>query len=211
MKRKNTLQVLMAGILIVPLFSIVVSAQQDSTANTTAEPTTQKTRLQERLEQRKDRVQKRLSVAETKNLETRCKASQGPLGKVRGKHGSVQSTRMRIHNGLVERLSTLSSKLQAKNLDVTELNIQITTLKSLVNAFEVSFGEYKTAVADATEMDCVSDPVAFKASLEEARSALTKARQDSVAIKEHIKTKIKPELQVLRTQLGVTKQKVSNE
>lgn len=188
------------------------TAQDESVSTTAQAPTDtkqeplnqeQKTQLQERLNKRKTDAKLRLTTVQEKRLQTRCTNAQGLVKSVNGRSVGIEANRSKIHSNLVQRLTTLETKLAAKDINTDMLKTNITELQNKITAFESDFTVYKQAVADVSNIeDCTTDPVAFKASLDAARTALQKVRDDSVAIRAYVKDSIKPTLTDLRTELS---------
>lgn len=176
--------------------SVQSTSEQD--AQTTA---TKKQEMQDRLQKRKDELKLKLTVVEQKRLQARCKGSQGSLKSVGGRITGIETSRTQVYGNLVDRLTKLQAKLDAKGADSAELKTEIATLQTKIDTFKTDFATYKTAVSDLSEMDCVTDPTAFKASLETARTTLKKVQDDSKDIKAYVNDTIKPTLKKIRATL----------
>lgn len=204
---KNRISLVLSVGLIVPLLfaGAVLAVDEPATEpkvaqnQTTAEERNAK--LKERLDKRKAELKVKLSAIQEKRVQTRCKNSQTFTTKISTRATNIEANRSQKHSTVVDRLTTLQNKLEAKNIDSAGLPAQITELKAKIAVFNTDWAAYKEAVADVSEMDCVADPNAFKASLESARASLKKVRADSADIKAYIKTTIKPTLQTIRVQV----------
>jgi hypothetical protein len=60
---------------------------------------------------------------------------------------------------------------------------------------------YTQTISDLGSMDCVTDPLGFKATLESARTQRDLVAKDAAAIRSYLTDTIKPTLQEIRTSL----------
>lgn len=202
--------------LLLPLFAVGAVFAQDSsqtTTNTTTQtddtsttetkPLTdaQKKEMNARTEKRKAEAKLKLTAVQQKRIQARCKNAQGLVRSVGVKVKGVETSRTKIHANLVERLTELQTKLDAKNVDTTQLKAEIAELKVKIATFDTDLAAYKQLVADLAELDCTADPAAFKTSLDSARASLQKVRDDAVAVRTYVKDTIKPTLKSIQTQL----------
>ncbi len=158
--------------------------------------------LRARLQERKDELKLRLSNAQKTRLQARCKNAQGKLSAVEGRIQGIETSRNEVYGNLVGHLTELSSKLKAKGIDTSQLDMQIVQLEERIAAFKTEFAEYKQAVADLAEMDCEADPEAFKAALEDARSHRKTLHETGQNIRKYVTETIKLTLAVLRAELA---------
>jgi len=196
MKMGGKLKRVLFGGLCVPLLlsSGIALAQTETTTDT------DNTSLAQRLADRKARLQTKLTTAQQVRLKARCKAAQGLLNPMREKVAAIQKNRVNAYDALSDQLNSLITKVGDK-ADTTELKTELDTYHDKVNDFETSLNDYKQAVSDLVDVDCVSDPAAFKASLDSARTLLTDARTKAADIRTYVTDTIKPSLQKLRDQL----------
>ncbi len=214
---KSQIRIALGVGLLVPILLVgTVRAVEETTttANTTQTDTTTKTeaklteeqqkKLNERVQKRKTEAKQKLTVLQEKRLQARCKSSQVKIKPLNTRATAIESNRAKVHANLVDSFTKLQEKLQAKNVDTTKLQAEITVLQAKINTFNNDLGEYREAISDTAIMDCEADPVAFKASLEVARVALQKVHADAKAIRTHVVTVIKPILQDIRVELAKT-------
>ena len=178
--------------------------QSQTTESEVKEPLTadQKKAISDRIQQRKAEAKLKLTNAQQKRLQTRCKAGQGAVKKVSGRLNGIETSRTKVHTNLVDRLTSLQTKLAEKSLDTAALQAQITELKAKIATFQTDLATYKQLVSDLGNIeDCTADPTAFKASLEATRTALKKVHDDAVAIRSYVNDTIKPTIKTLRAQL----------
>jgi hypothetical protein len=210
MKMKKWEKIVLGAVLAVPVAWAGVSyAQGTPTTTSTTSTTEQKTlsadeqkELKARLDKRKADLKTKLSAAEQTRLKTKCKSTQGNLSSLSGRIKGVETSRTEVYGGLVARLSILASRLQNQGIDHNPVQTNIDELKVKIATFNTDLAAYKQAVEDLKNMDCAADPVAYKASLETARSALAKLKDDSKAIHTYVNESIKPTLQEVRSKLS---------
>jgi chromosome segregation ATPase len=111
-------------------------------------------------------------------------------------------TRTKDYEALSSNLNTMLEKLNAKNIDTTELKAELTAVQTKITTFSTDLTAYKQALSDAKNADCTTDPAAFKAALQTARTARDKVVKDAADIKAYVINTIKPTLQKIRTQLS---------
>jgi signal transduction histidine kinase len=193
-----------------PTSSIKVAQTTTTSTDTTADQeneqeiqTTAKdtAALKARLEARKAQLKTTLTALEQAKIKTKCATAQGKLSSVRGRIKGIETSRAQVYDNLVDRLTSLSTKLSDKGLDTSELDSEITELNAKIATFQTDLATYKQTVTDLAAMDCKSDPTAFKASLEAARTAQAKVKEDATAIKTYVNDTIKATLKDIRSQL----------
>lgn len=204
------IRVFFSAILVTPILITGVAGAVEGTNQTTAPTNEEKASMQQRLEKRKAELKVKLSVPEETKLKAKCKASQGKLSSLDGRIKGLETSRGAVYKALTEHLTKLSTKLKAQGVDTKALDEEITILGTKIDTFKTDLAAYKLAVSDLADMECVSDPTAFKASLEAARAARQKAAADAADVKAYVKDTIKPTLQQLRTQLEAAKKEGSN-
>ncbi len=184
--------------------SSTTSTSNSSSSSSSADtPLTeqQKTELAKRLSDRKTELKTKLTTAETAKIKGKCTTSQGVISSLGQRIKGIETSRTEVYNNVIDNLTKLSTKLKAKNIDTTTLDTEITTLKAKVATFNTDLTAYKQAVTDLKNMDCVSDPTAFKASLEAARTAREKVSKDAADIRTYLKDTVKVTLKDLRSQV----------
>ena len=176
-----------------------------SSATTTNTQSSDDTKgLADRLAARKAALKTKLSAVQSDHLKNVCKSAQGKATSTDSKVKGLATSRTQVYANITSKLNDLVTKLQAKNVDVTQLKAEITSLQSQITTFNTDLATYKQDVSDLVAMDCASDPTAFQASLDTARAARDKVLQDSTAIKTYVDGTIKPTLQQIRAQLAKT-------
>lgn len=203
-KTKITFVVIVAVALMLSSVSLV-SAQADTAVETPVTPaattTTDPQKLKERVEARKAALKTKLTTVQQKRIQSRCKAAQGLVTSSVAKANSVEANRTKIHSDILDRLNKIEVKASSQGVDTTKLKQQIALLQTKIDVFKTDAAAYSLAAKDTAELDCVADPVAFKASLETSRTALAKLKADAADIRTHLVASVKPALAEIRTQL----------
>ena len=167
--------------------------------------------LLRRLTDRKTSLKTKLTTAEQTRVKSKCVPSQtGSLKLLSGRIKGIETSRKETHKNLLSRLDKLIEKLKVKNVDTTELEAEIVVLKTKIATFDADLVLYKQAITDLKSMDCVADPVSFKASLETARTLKQTVATDSESIKSYVNDTIKPTLKIIRTALETAEKLETN-
>ncbi|MDB5186458.1 MAG: hypothetical protein JWL85_981 [Candidatus Saccharibacteria bacterium] len=157
--------------------------------------------LDDRLQKRKGEFKIKVLAAEQTRIKQRCVGSQGNLRSLDGRIAGVETSRNKVYPGLVDRLTGVSTKLKDRGLDTAALDSEIAVLKTKIDVYKADLSAYKQAVSDVAAMDCATDPVAFKATLQTARTLQAKLKTSDKDVKAYVHNTIKPTLKVLRDQL----------
>lgn len=173
-------------------------------ANTTAteEQKPDPAALKARLEERKAALKTRLTAAKLARLKTRCKPAQSSISNIRGRIKGLETSRANVYENLLDRLNKLNERLKTHDVDTAAFEAQLTELHTLIDTFSADLDAYKLTVGDLADMDCASDPTAFQASLEAARTARTKAADSAKAVRTYLSETIKPTLKDLKAQFA---------
>ena len=197
------------AVSILAVLTLVVSAAAPVLAKEASDQTTEeteKTTVADRVAKRKTELKTKLTTVQQKRVQSRCKNAQTLLKVTIEKATKVQANRDKIHADLLNKLTNLETKLVASGVDTTELKAQITDLQTKVNTFKTDSAAYIQAAQDTAATDCQTDPVAFKASLEDARATLKKLQVDAVAIRTTFAQEIKPRLADAKSKLETQKE-----
>lgn len=167
--------------------------------------------LLRRLTDRKTSLKTKLTTAEQARVKSKCEPSQtGSLKLLSGRIKGIETSRKETHKNLLSRLDKLVEKLKVKNVDTTALEAEIVVLKTKIATFDADLALYKQAITDLKSMDCVADPVSFKASLETARTLKQTVAKDSETIKSYVTETIKPTLKIIQASLETAEKVETN-
>jgi hypothetical protein len=129
-----------------------------------------------------------LSTTAQKQLESKCKGAQTALTNLNNHDKTLLSSRSQTFNNLITKLSQITAKLSAQGISSPSLTIAQNQLVSSINQYFVDSVNYQTALQDTIGLDCVSDPIGFKASLLETRKLRTQLLSDTSSIKGQVDT-----------------------
>jgi hypothetical protein len=175
------------------------------TATPPSKPTVTKKTLAERIEEYKTKQALKLTLAQQTVLKAKCKAGQVITKALAIKITTNDKARVKAYEEVTKVLADIIPRLKDADVDVTELTAQQTKLAELITTYNADVTTYKTSLSDMNELDCVADPVAYKAALETARAARATVAQDAAAIRTYVTETIKPALKDAKTSLTSTK------
>ncbi len=209
---KRMMLVFVAVLFAAPLFANSVAFGETGTGDTSTTQATeseteapetevQKTERDARINKLKEAQKTKLSYAEKKKIQAKCKAAQGKTSSVTGRFKGIETSRTQVHQNLVNRLVSLNEKLKAKGVNTTELEADIAVLNTKITTFNTDLAAYKQSVTDLKALDCKTDPEGFKAALTTARTNLEAVRADAKAVHTYLKETIKPLLKTLRDKI----------
>jgi hypothetical protein len=203
---KKNLRLYVGLILFVTLAAVVsvpikVAAQNmNQQANPRTEPT--ESSLEDRQEARRQQLTAQISSAESEKIVNVCSAAQAKIKSASDRASGVYEVRKNRYDQITAKLLSLSERVKNQGLDTQALDQQLTTLQTQIDDFFVSFDDHRQAVSDTLEINCQTDPAAFKLALEDAREKRKKMIAQSKQISATIKDSIKPVLQDLKQQLS---------
>jgi len=123
-----------------------------------------------------------LSDKERELVVSRCKGAQGALSKILERLKTTRFEREKTYTSVISALANLKLRFENAHTDASNLDLLIVTYQQKSTGFRLSAGEYETTLEDVIRVDCVFDPVGFRAALEGVRSA----RKDIVGISSDI-------------------------
>jgi hypothetical protein len=195
------LKLILSSLIVTPLLLIPVVAHA-ATTTTTTETTTETTTTTETPEKRiakyKLALKTKPTAAEQIKIKANCKAAQ-----VKGRILSAQITqkitlRSAAYVAVTGKIDGLITDLKAANVDTTKLQTERDALQKLITTYGTDLKVYQDNLTDMNAVDCTTDPVGFKASLEAARTSQATVLKDIKAIKAYVKDTIKPTLEDIK-------------
>lgn len=184
--------------------SAVVGPEATTMQTQTTESKSTKEARDARAAERKAKLKTVLDTTQKRRIEDRCVASQGKITTLKSKVQGYDKGYVVRYDTLLGKLSDISVKLKAKNLDTAKLDTATADLTTQVATFKSGVATYRQTIDDLTTMDCKADPAGFKAAVEASRSQLAALRSQVSVIRATLKDSVRPELQALRTQLKTT-------
>ncbi len=197
-------------VLIILPITVVVTSFFVQTLTLDEQVSAQQTNLQQRVEQYKQRLQKQPSKADLEKLKLRCSVSQQRLKSIAEKASNVQTKRNLAYGNINKSLEELIVALKQKGVNTSNLETQSKELKSKTDTFAVDMAAYKQALEDSSTSDCLTDPLAIKASLEEARNYRVKLAQEIEEIRVYITNVLKISLNQAKSDLETQKETNTN-
>jgi aconitase B len=192
------LKLILSSLIVTPLLLVPVVAHAETTTTTTTETVTTETTTQ-RVGKYKLALKTQPTVAEQIKIKANCKAAQ-----VKGRILSTQITqkialRSAAYVAVTVNIDNLINDLNAANVDTTELQTESDALQKLITTYGTDLKVYQDNITDMNAVDCVADPVGFKAALEAARTSQATVLKDIKAIRAYVNDTIKPTLQAIIT------------
>lgn len=175
---------------------------QITQTNTTEQETSESGTRQERIKSLKDKSTERINASEIRRIEARCVNAQQKLTNLSVRLGDSLERRTVAYQNITSRLNELLLKLQVAGVDTTELELAVNEMTSILNESIASADNFVQNLSDVTEVECVSDPEAFKLLLDEARQRRVEIVSFQSEIQAVKNEKVKPILQSIRESLS---------
>lgn len=179
-------------LLITPAVYAVQStnsgSSSDSSESTQSTNSKKLTKISDRITEYKTKQALKLALVEETRLKGVCKAAQVKVKAVDTRTTTANTGRTKIYTGIIKQLDAIIPKLKAASVDTTELQATQTKLSELVQKYKDDFATFQTTLGDVSELDCVTDPAAFKSALLSARADRTVIIADAKAIRDYIPT-----------------------
>lgn len=186
--------------------------QEDSAESTTDDSATEVESAEDsaarptRITSYKKQLKETLTAAAKTRITDRCVAAQALLKVKKSNNFSVHAARTEKYDKILARLQDLSAAASAKGVDVTLLQTNITELQAKITTFKTANTPYQQALTDLLAIDCKTDPIAFKAALEAARTDQTAVYDAAQAIQSYLKESVKPTLITIKKALESTEE-----
>jgi hypothetical protein len=162
------------------LFIATVFTLSLLTLGVNAQSVTNLDSMNQRVQERKARLRENLTGVQQARIERLCQNAQKKIVKAQEVAVKFNARHDKRIQKLLDRLSEFSKRQKNKGADTVVLDTVLTDILSKEEAVKTAYGDYINALSDSSGIDCLSDPVGFKASLDDARSqfqALRIARQ----------------------------------
>lgn len=149
-------------------------------------------RAQERQNARQERMENR--------VERRCdivnKRIDERINRYKQHSDDVEARMARV----TDRMNEFVNRLESKGYDVSKVRADLTKLEEMRNTRRSLYTAFISELEETKQFDCGDSEGAFKTALSEARTALTKWRDQIKANREFIKNTLRPDLQALKEQ-----------
>lgn len=177
------------------------SAPSASTTDKTAKPAA---KIADRVAAYKTKQVVKLQAAEETRLKGSCKAAQLKVKTLSTKSATANTERTKQYEQTATKLSKIITRISDADVDTTDLEAVKKELATKVAQYDSDYTVYKTDLADISELDCVTDPTAFKAALLSARADQLTVQASAKAIRDYVPT-IKEKLAAARDALKQAK------
>lgn len=147
----------------------------------------------------------KLAKAEETKLKGVCKAAQTKVTVLSDKSVKNNTARTTAYKIITDQLETIIPRLKDADIDTTDILKDQTKLEELVKTYTAKSLTYSDDLKDLAELDCQTDPAAFKAALLAARTDRPEVAKSAEAIKEYVKSNVKVSLQAAITELEAQK------
>jgi 2C-methyl-D-erythritol 2,4-cyclodiphosphate synthase len=122
---------------------------------------------------------------------SRCLGAQDSLTAIHTKAQITKVARTKTYTNLTQSLTNLRLKLDAKQVDASNLDLLIVNYQQKISDFDKAVDAYETTLEDVTQVDCVNKPEDFRAALEGVRNARKTVVDQSSEIREITKSNLK--------------------
>lgn len=146
----------------------------------------------------------KLAASEETRLKGVCKAAQEKTVALEARANKSNVERAKVYTAITSELTTLIPRLKAASVDTTEIEKSQTELASLISTYTTDYNTYLTSLNDLGGLDCVTDPVAFKSTLESARAERVVIAKDTAAVRTYVSGALKTALKNAASQLDTS-------
>lgn len=155
-----------------------------------------------RLEAYKKSLKEALTAAAKARIIERCVAAQVMVKTKVTNNAATTTARTNAYDAIVKSLQSVVTAGKAKNIDVSELEAEITAMQAKIVTFQTANTAFQQALTDVGALDCKTDPTAFKAALETARTDQVAVFTSAKDIRTYLNDTVKATLQALKTKLN---------
>lgn len=177
------------------------------TEKSITEANTNKVARDARIGDYKKLLKETMTTALKARISSRCVPAQALVKAKSTKNNRATKIRTEAYDEIVTELEKVVTAAGAKDADITALQASITTLKANIATFKTANTAYQQALIDVAVVDCTTDPTAFKAALEVARTNQIAVFNAAKAIRTHLTATVKPALALVKTDLSSTEDK----
>lgn len=121
-----------------------------------------------------------LTTSEQTKLKGSCKAAQAKLTALTTKYQTANTARTKVYSTVSRKITAITTDLKGSDVDTAAIEASQKKLTEAIDAYKTAYDTLAAGVADSSELDCVTDSVAFK-------SALVTVRADQIVVVEKAK------------------------
>lgn len=148
----------------------------------------------QRVEKNKTKFSVKLTDADSTKIKGKCKAAQVISKAHTSQVNKKEVSRKAVYGEITKAVEDAIAEFKTAGKDTATLESQSKELTDLIGKYNTSLTTFKTSLTDLSEVECVTDPAAFKASLESSRDARKTVAEDAKAIRKFVNDTIKKTL-----------------
>lgn len=193
------------NLVLVPVMVRAETESESSHASTTevtkeTETNEQKKTRASRVEEYKKNVKDKLSQTSKAKIVDKCEKAQSVAKTRHSKDENNLKGRSTAYSKIVEALERTSVRLKNDGIDVSKLESNTTELNAKIQNFNALEATSRQTLQDLSLIDCKSDPEAFKAALESARTARQNTQVAAKEVRTYLKDVVKQTLKTLKVE-----------
>ena len=155
-----------------------------------------------RVDSYKKEMKEALTATAKVRIVERCTGAQAVVKTKVNNNGTSTTARTAAYDLIVSKLQEVVTAASAEGANVTDLQANIAALQAKIVAFKSANATYQQALTDVGALDCKTDPVAFKAALEAARTDQVAVLASAKGIRSYVNDTVKVTLKALETKLN---------
>lgn len=136
-----------------------------------------------------------------KFTEERCAKIEEKIAERAAHFDERKGEHQKVYENLVNRINKFVTRFKEENLDTTQLEADLETLKGKINQFSTDYADYIAKFKESKNFTCGSSEGEFRSSLVDARAELKTVHADAAEIRTYVRTVILPEIKVLKAQM----------
>ena len=153
--------------------------------------------LKQRLEDNKTK----LDDATKKRITLKCKSAQGVVKGAETSAEAISKNRKQAYTKIAEAVQKLIDRLKSQGKDTSELEGVLAVAKQKAEALGTAMTTYQQTLSDLRSMDCATDPAAFSATLETARTQRDAVKAAATELRTYISVTLKAAVNKIKSQL----------
>lgn len=170
----------------------VLAAQDATVSNTSVAQPVAAQKLAEKMTDRiidyKAKQAVKLAAAEEAKLKGSCKAAQAKVKATAIKLETANTARTKVYDAITKQLTGITARIKDADVETKDLEAATKELATKINKYKDDYKSFKTNISDTSELDCLTDPTAFKVSLLTTRAARLTLVTSATTVREYIPT-----------------------
>lgn len=204
--RYLTIATLGLAMFVIPVYVHAEEAEDPdaSVSSEAEEPSYDGSKLEEireRIKERRAEFKAKLSEAKERRVGLRCEIAQKRIGIIHERALKIQERRTEVYQKITGKLDNLATRLEANDIDTSELTAALEVLDQKIETFYAAFDEVVQSLEDLKDMECTDEPAEFVAALAAARDVHLEAKTAALDIRKHVVTEVVPILKDLKKQV----------